>query len=166
MTISEIRINSTGILNIHNCTFSTVNDANLSYSMYTIVSDAGSLIITESNIEYSMIWLVGGQASISDTSINGQSIVNYGIFSEDTILNLSNVSISGYSLGLRSIGTVPFQEQVTFFNCSSFIPIPVSLISNLILFLPILSISMVIFPFFVNFAALLSILKRICLSLV
>ena len=119
MTISEIRINSTGILNIHNCTFSTVNDANLSYSMYTIVSDAGSLIITESNIEYSMIWLVGGQASISDTSINGQSIVNYGIFSEDTILNLSNVSISGYSLGLRSIGTVPFQEQVTFFNCSS-----------------------------------------------
>ena len=79
MTISEIRINSTGILNIHNCTFSTVNDANLSYSMYTIVSDAGSLIITESNIEYSMIWLVGGQASISDTSINGQSIVNYGI---------------------------------------------------------------------------------------
>ena len=119
MTISEIRINSTGILNIHNCTFSTVNDANLSYSMYTIVSDAGSLIVTESNIEYSMIWLVGGQASISDTSINGQSIVNYGIFSEDTILNLSNVSISGYSLGLRSIGTVPFQEQVTFFNCSS-----------------------------------------------
>ena len=119
MTISEIRINSTGILNIHNCTFSTVNDANLSYSMYTIVSDAGSLVITESNIDYSMIWLVGGQASISDTSINGQSIVNYGIFSEDTILNLSNVSISGYSLGLRSIGTVPFQEQLTFFNCSS-----------------------------------------------
>ena len=36
MTISEIRVNSTGSLNIFNCTISTINDDNFSYSMYTI----------------------------------------------------------------------------------------------------------------------------------
>ncbi|MFL2943734.1 MAG: ubiquitin-like protein, partial [Candidatus Poseidoniales archaeon] len=33
MTISEIRVNSTGSLNIFNCTISTINDDNFSYSM-------------------------------------------------------------------------------------------------------------------------------------
>jgi len=119
MTISEIRVNSTGSLNISNCTISTINDDNLSYSMYTIVSDAGSLIISNSSIDYSMVWLVGGEATISDTLLDGQSIVNYGVFSEDTILNMNNISISNYTLGLRSIGTIPIQNQVSFSNCTS-----------------------------------------------
>lgn len=117
MTISEIRVNSTGILNIFNCTISTINDDNFSYSMYTIVSDAGSLIISETTIDYSMVWLVGGDASIENSSLNGHNIVNYGVFSEDTNLNMNNVSISNYTLGLRSIGTIPVQNQVIFSNC-------------------------------------------------
>ena len=118
-TISEIRVNSTGSLNISNCTISTINHDNFSYSMYTIVSDAGSLIISNSSIDYSMIWLVGGEATITDTLLDGQNIVNYGIFSEDTILNMNNISISNYTLGLRSIGTIPVQDQISFSNCTS-----------------------------------------------
>ena len=119
LTISEIRINSTGELRISNSTISTIGNDTLSYSMYTIVSDAGSLIISNSSIDYSMIWLVGGEATIVDTLLDGQSIVNYGIFSEDTILNMNNISVSNYTLGLRSIGTVPVQNQVSFSNCTS-----------------------------------------------
>mgnify|MGYP001246385002 FL=1 len=119
MTISEIRVNSTGSLNIFNCTISTINDDNFSYSMYTIVSDAGSLIISETTIDYSMVWLVGGNASIENTSLDGHDIVNYGVFSEDTNLSMDNVSISNYTLGLRSIGSIPAQDQVTFSNCTS-----------------------------------------------
>ncbi|OIR20660.1 MAG: hypothetical protein BEU01_01360 [Marine Group III euryarchaeote CG-Epi4] len=119
MTISEIRVNSTGSLNIFNCTISTINDDNFSYSMYTIVSDAGSLIISETTIDYSMIWLVGGNASIENAVLDGHGIVNYGVFSEDTILTMDNVSISNYTLGLRSIGSIPVQNQVTFSNCTS-----------------------------------------------
>ena len=119
MTISEIRVNSTGSLNIFNCTISTVNDDNFSYSMYTIVSDSGSLIISETTIDYSMIWLVGGNASIENAVLDGHGIVNYGVFSEDTILTMDNVSISNYTLGLRSIGSIPVQSQVTFSNCTS-----------------------------------------------
>ncbi len=119
LTISEIRINSTGELRISNSTISTIGNNTLSYSMYTIVSDAGSLIISNSTIDYSMIWLVGGETTIADTLLDGQSIVNYGIFSEDTILNMNNLSISNYTLGLRSIGSTPVQNQVSFSNCTS-----------------------------------------------
>ena len=119
LTLTEIRINSTGNLLISNSTISTISNDTLSYSMYTIVSDAGSLVISNSSIDYSMIWLVGGEATIVDTLLDGQSIVNFGIFSEDTILNMDNISISNYTLGLRSIGTIPVQNQVSFFNCTS-----------------------------------------------
>jgi|TARA_B100001094_G_scaffold21979_1_gene18623 ubiquitin len=119
MTISEIRVNITGSLNISNCTISAFGSDNFSYSMYTIVSDAGSLAISNSSIDYSMIWLVGGEAVIHDTLLDGKSIVNYGVFSEDTILNMNNVSISNYTLGLRSIGTIPLQTEVSFSNCTS-----------------------------------------------
>ena len=64
-----------------------------------------------------MVWLVGGDASIENTSLNGHNIVNYGVFSEDTILTMDNVLISNYTLGLRSIGSIPLQNQVTFSNC-------------------------------------------------
>jgi len=117
LTISEIRINSTGELRILNSTISAYSNDTLSYSMFTIVSDAGSLIISGASIDYSMVWLVGGDASIENTSLNGHNIVNYGVFSEDTILTMDNVLISNYTLGLRSIGSIPLQNQVTFSNC-------------------------------------------------
>ena len=119
LTISEIRINSTGELRIINSTISAFSNDTLSYSMFTIVSDAGSLIISDTSIDYSMVWLVGGEATIENSLLNGHSLVNYGVFSEDTILNMDNVSISNYTLGLRSIGTTPAQSQVTFSNCTS-----------------------------------------------
>ena len=119
LTISEIRINSTGELRIFNSTISAFSNDTLSYSMFTIVSDAGSLIISDTSIDYSMVWLVGGDARIENTLLNGHNIVNYGVFSEDTILDMDNVSISNYTLGLRSIGTTPVQNQVTFSNCTS-----------------------------------------------
>ena len=119
LTISEIRINSTGELRISNSTISAFSNDTLSYSMFTIVSDAGSLIVSDTIINYSMIWLVGGNASIENTLLDGGNIANYGIFSEDTILNMDNVSISNYKIGLRSIGTIPTQVQVSFTNCTS-----------------------------------------------
>jgi len=119
MTISELRVNSTGSLNISNCTISTSNNDNFSYSMFTIVSDSGFLNITNTDIDYSMIWLVGGEANIVNSSMDGHNIVNYGIFSEDTSLNMDNVSVTNYSLGLRSIGAVPVQNQVIFSNCTN-----------------------------------------------
>ena len=119
LTISEIRINSTGELRISNSTISAFSNDTLSYSMFTIVSDSGSLIVSDTIINYSMIWLVGGNASIENTLLDGGNIANYGIFSEDTILNMDNVSISNYKIGLRSIGTIPTQVQVSFTNCTS-----------------------------------------------
>ena len=93
-----------------NSTISAYSNDTLSYSMFTIVSDAGSLIISGASIDYSMVWLVGGDASIENTSLNGHNIVNYGVFSEDTILTMDNVLISNYTLGLRSIGSIPLQK--------------------------------------------------------
>ena len=88
-------------------------------SPYTLVSDAGNLSIYDSTIYYGMIWLVGGNADISGLALDGFSMLNYGIFSEDTNLKLSGVSIRNYTLGLRSIGSNPDMESIFYYNCST-----------------------------------------------
>ena len=129
-TISEIRVNSTGFLVIKNTTITTqsiewdnstsnVSSEQYSHSMYTVVSDGGSGVISNTSIKYAMIWLVGGDATLDNTTLDGFNLPNYGIFSEDTDLSLDNVSLTNYSLGLRSIGSHPVQESVFFSNCTS-----------------------------------------------
>jgi len=66
-----------------------------------------------------MIWLVGGNAEITGLALDGFSMLNYGIFSEDTNLELSSVSIRNYTLGLRSIGSNPDMESIFYYNCST-----------------------------------------------
>ena len=122
LTTSEIRINPGGELNFINTTVSTVeylfgNETIL--SPYTLVSDAGNLSIYDSTIYYGMIWLVGGNAEITGLALDGFSMLNYGIFSEDTNLELSGVSIRNYTLGLRSIGSNPDMESIFYYNCST-----------------------------------------------
>jgi len=122
LTTSEIRINPGGELNFINTTVSTVeylfgNETIL--SPYTLVSDAGNLSIYDSTIYYGMIWLVGGNAEITGLALDGFSTLNYGIFSEDTNLVLSGVSIRNYTLGLRSIGSNPDMESIFYYNCST-----------------------------------------------
>ena len=129
-TTSEIRVNSTGFLVIKNTTITTqsiewdnstsnVSSEQYSHSMYTVVSDGGSVVISNTSIKYAMIWLVGGDATLDNTTLDGFNLPNYGIFSEDTDLSLDNVSLTNYSLGLRSIGSHPVQESVFFSNCTS-----------------------------------------------
>ena len=129
-TTSEIRVNSTGFLVIKNTTITTqsiewdnstsnVSSEQYSHSMYTVVSDGGSVVISNTSISYAMIWLVGGDATLDNTTLDGFNLPNYGIFSEDTDLSLDNVSLTNYSLGLRSIGSHPVQESVFFSNCTS-----------------------------------------------
>ena len=129
-TTSEIRVNSTGFLVIKNTTITTqsiewdnstsnVSSEQYSHSMYTVVSDGGSVVISNTSIKYAMIWLVGGDATLDNTTLDGFNLPNYGIFSEDTDLSLDNVSLTNYSLGLRSIGSHPVQESVFFSNCTT-----------------------------------------------
>lgn len=118
LTISEIRINSTGKLSFIDTTISTMENETYGFTYYTLVSDAGDILIKNSQIEYSMIWLVGGNANITNLSLNGHNIVNYGIFSEDTNLSAVNVFIQNYTLGLRSIGINPELSNISYYNCS------------------------------------------------
>ena len=115
LTITEIRINSTGKLNLVNTTVTIMENG----STYTLVSDQGDVTIQDSQIYYGMIWLVGGNASITNLSLDGYSRSNYGIFSEDTNLTASGVSIRNYTLGLRAIGSSPTLESVFYYNCST-----------------------------------------------
>ena len=125
LTTSEIRINPGGELNFINTTVSTIeysfgnNSNNTLISPYTLVSDAGNLSIYDSTIYYGMVWLVGGNADITGLALDGFSMLNYGIFSEDTNLKLSGVSIRNYTLGLRSIGSNPDMESIFYYNCST-----------------------------------------------
>ena len=125
LTTSEIRINPGGELNLINTTVSTMdysfgnNSNDTIISPYTLVSDAGNLSIYDSTIYYGMIWLVGGNADITGLALDGFSMLNYGIFSEDTNLKLSGVSIRNYTLGLRSIGSNPDMESIFYYNCST-----------------------------------------------
>ena len=174
LTISEIRINSTGKLYLENTTITTEGDVNggklttfqaqlsvtelyrdsllseleqsnstsesdnltqllseanssilflsnniNAFTTYTLVSDAGNLSIYDSTIYYGMIWLVGGNAEITGLALDGFSKTNYGIFSEDTNLKLSGVSIRNYTLGLRSIGSNPDIESIFYYNCGT-----------------------------------------------
>ncbi len=129
-TTSEIRVNSTGSLLLKNSTITTmsiewdnstsnVSSEQYSHSMYTIVSDGGSIVISNTSISYAMVWLVGGDATLDNTTLDGFNLPNYGIFSEDTDLSLDNVSLTNYSLGLRSIGSNPVQKSVIFSNCTT-----------------------------------------------
>ena len=94
LTISEIRINSTGTLNLINTTITTVENETYGLTYYALVSDAGDLSIENSSIYYAMVWLVGGNANITSLSLDGYGVSNYGIFSEDTNLIASDVSIT------------------------------------------------------------------------
>lgn len=125
LTTSEIRINPGGELNLINTTVNTMeysfgNESNETIlSPYTLVSDAGNLSIYNSTIYYGMIWLVGGNSDITGLALDGFSMLNYGIFSEDTNLKLSGVSIRNYTLGMRSIGSNPDMESIFYYNCST-----------------------------------------------
>ena len=125
LTTSEIRINPGGELNFINTTVSSMdysfgnNSNDTIISPFTLVSDTGNLSIYDSTIYYGMIWLVGGNADISGLALDGFSMLNYGIFSEDTDLKLSGVSIRNYTLGLRSIGSNPDMESIFYYNCST-----------------------------------------------
>ena len=125
LTTSEIRINPGGQLDIINTTISTMeynfgeNGNETIISPYTLVSDAGNLTIYDSTIYYCMIWLVGGNAEITGLALDGFSMLNYGIFSEDTNLTASGVNIRNYTLGLRSIGKELDLESIYYYNCST-----------------------------------------------
>ena len=119
LTISEIRINSTGTLNLVNTTITTLENETYGLTNYALVSDAGDLSVENTQIYYAMVWLVGGNASITNLSLDGYGVSNYGIFSEDTNLVASGVSIRNYTLGLRAIGTSPILNSVFYYNCST-----------------------------------------------
>ena len=119
LTVSEIRINSTGKLDLVNTTVTTTANETYGTTIYTLVSDGGELSIQDSQIHYGMLWLVGGNASITNLLLDGYSLPNYGIFSEDTNLIASGVSIRNYTLGLRAIGSSPTLESVFYYNCST-----------------------------------------------
>tara|TARA_B100001250_G_scaffold180652_1_gene155352 strand:- start:222 stop:1652 length:1431 start_codon:yes stop_codon:yes gene_type:complete len=124
LTTSEIRINPGGQLDIINTTITTSrytlsDNISTAISPFTLVSDAGNLSIYDSTIYYGMIWLVGGNADITGLALDGFSMINYGIFSEDTNLTASGVNIRNYTLGLRSIGSEPDLESIYYYNCST-----------------------------------------------
>ncbi|PBO81724.1 MAG: hypothetical protein COC13_00965, partial [Methanobacteriota archaeon] len=118
-TVSEIRINSTGKLDLVNTTVTTTANETYGITTYTLVSDGGELSIQDAQIYYGMLWMVGGNASITNLLLDGYSLSNYGIFSEDTNLIASGVSIRNYTLGLRAIGSSPTLESVFYYNCST-----------------------------------------------
>ena len=113
------RDNLTQLLSDANSSILFLSDNINAFTTYTLVSNAGNLSIYNSTIYYGMIWLVGGNASITDLSLDGYGMPNYGIFSEDTNLVASGVSIRNYTLGLRAIGSSPTLNSVFYYNCST-----------------------------------------------
>lgn len=125
LTTSEIRVRPGGQLNLFNTTVSTMEFPSPSgienetiISPYTLVLNESSLSIYDSRIYYGMIWLVGGDAEITGLVLDGFNMLNYGIFSEDTNLKASSVSIRNYTQGMRSIGDSPDLESIFYYNCS------------------------------------------------
>ena len=125
-TTSEIRIKPGGQLNLFNTTISTMEvssntgiDNESIISPYTLVLNESSLSIYNSRIYYGMIWLVKGDVEITGLVLDGFNMINYGIFSENTTLKASSVSIRNYTQGLRSIGETPDLEFIFYYNCST-----------------------------------------------
>ena len=125
-TTSEIRIKPGGQLNLFNTTISTMEfssntgiDNESIISPYTLVLNESSLSIYNSRIYYGMIWLVKGDVEITGLVLDGFNMINYGIFSENTTLKASSVSIRNYTQGLRSIGATPDLEFIFYYNCST-----------------------------------------------
>ena len=103
-TISEIRVKPGGQLNLFNTTISTMEissntgipDENIIFP-YTLVINGSGLSIYDSRIYYGMIWSVDGDIEITGLVLDGFSMINYGIFSEDTNLKAFGVSIRNYT---------------------------------------------------------------------
>jgi hypothetical protein len=126
LTTSEIRIKPGGQLNLFNTTISTMEtssntgiDNESIISPYTLVLNGSSLSVYNSEIYYGMIWLVKGDVEITGLVLDGFNMINYGIFSENTTLKASSVSIRNYTQGLRSIGEIPDLESIFYYNCST-----------------------------------------------
>ena len=125
-TTSEIRVRPDGQLNLFNTTISTIETSTNTgianetvISPYTLVINGSGLSIYDSRIYYGMIWSVEGDIEITGLVLDGFSMINYGIFSENTNLKASGVSIRNYTQGLRSIGSNPVLESIFYYNCST-----------------------------------------------
>jgi len=125
-TTSEIRVKPGGQLNLFNTTISTIEistntgiaNENIIFP-YTLVINGSGLSVYDSSIFYGMIWSVDGDIEITGLVLDGFSMINYGIFSEDTNLAASGVSIRNYTQGLRSIGLNPDLESIFYYNCTT-----------------------------------------------
>ena len=125
-TTSEIRVRPDGQLNLFNTTINTMGISTNTgianetiISPYTLVINGSGLSIYDSRIYYGMIWSVEGDIEITGLALDGFSMINYGIFSENTNLKASGVSIRNYTQGLRSIGSNPDLESIFYYNCST-----------------------------------------------
>ena len=120
---SEIRIQPGGSLTVRDCSLtSTANLTSNTTATFRVVLDDGELLLNRVNMTSGRLWLVGGNATLFDTRVDGETSFpenSTGLFIEDTSFLASNLMLSNYDNCLRAVGVAPVLSNVNYANCTT-----------------------------------------------
>ena len=120
---SEIRIQPGGSLTVRDCSLtSTANLTSNTTATFRVVLDDGELLLNRVNMTSGRLWLVGGNATLFDTRLDGETSFpenSTGLFIEDTSFLASNLMLANYDICLRAVGIAPVLSNVSYANCTT-----------------------------------------------
>ena len=89
---------------------------------FRVVLDEGELVLNRVNASRGRLWLVGGNATLFDTRLDGETSFpekSTGLFIEDTSFLASNLMLANYDICLRAVGVAPVLSNVSYANCTT-----------------------------------------------
>ena len=120
---SEIRIQPGGSLTVRDCSLtSTANLTSNTTTIFRVVLDDGELLLNRVNMTSGRLWLVGGNATLFDTRLDGETSFpenSTGLFIEDTSFLANNLVLANYDNCLRAVGVAPVLSNVSYANCTT-----------------------------------------------
>ncbi|MCH2447676.1 MAG: hypothetical protein MK219_01310 [Candidatus Poseidoniia archaeon] len=120
---SEIRIQPGGSLTVRDCSLtSTANLTSNTTATFRVVLDDGELLLNRVNMTSGRLWLVGGNATLFDTRVDGETSFpenSTGLFIEDTSFLANNLVLANYDNCLRAVGVAPVLSNVSYANCTT-----------------------------------------------
>ncbi|MDP6489188.1 MAG: hypothetical protein QF822_03935 [Candidatus Poseidoniia archaeon] len=91
-------------------------------AVFRVVLDDGELLLNRVNMTSGRLWLVGGNATLFDTRLDGESSFpenSTGLFIEDTSFLANNLTLANYDNCLRAVGVAPVLSNVNYANCTT-----------------------------------------------
>lgn len=87
---------------------------------FRVVLDEGELVLNRVNASRGRLWLVGGNATLFDTRLDGETSLpeNIGLFIEDTDFLASNLTLDNYGTCLRAVGVTPVLSNLAYGDCT------------------------------------------------